>query len=261
LWDSWTPHHVASSFYDVEGFKAGARRRRRIFDDLEQELVGDVAGKTLLHLQCHFGLDTITWAQRGAVVTGVDFSARAIEAARKLAADMRIPATFVHSDVYELPRNLGGQFDVVFTSHGALCWLPDLAPWAEVVAHFLAPGGRVHVIEGHPFAMIFDDRCAGPELRVQYPYFQGPEPIRDERDGTYAAPDAPLHSVEHVWIHPLADLIGALLRAGLRLEAFAEYPYLAWQQFPWMEQRADGAWQMPGGEASIPLMFSLCASK
>ncbi len=260
LWNAWTPYNVRSAFYDVEGFKAGRQRRRSVLDALETELVGDVHGKSLLHLQCHFGLDSLAWARRGATVTGVDFAQEAIKAARQLAAETGARATFVESDVYDLPANLDGRFDVVFTSHGVLGWLPDLDRWARVVAHFLAPGGRFHLIEAHPFAFLFDDRRTEPGLRLLYPYFHGPEPLREERQGSYAAPDAPIHSVEHTWLHTLADVIGALLRAGLRIEAFAEYPYMAWAMFPWMELREDGAWQLPGGAGSLPLMFSLTAS-
>lgn len=261
LWNAWTPYHLKSAFYDVEGFKAGRHGRRPGLEALEIELVGDVRGKTLLHLQCHFGLDSIALARRGAIVTGVDFAPEAIKAARTLAAETGARATFVESDVYDLPKDLDGHFDVVFTSHGVLGWLPDLERWARVVAHFLAPGGRFHVIEAHPFALIFDDRRTEPELRLLYPYFHGPEPLREEREGSYAAPDAPMHSVEHTWLHTLADVIGSLIRAGLRIEAFTEYPYMAWPMFPWMEQRVDGAWQLPGGAGNIPLMFSLAASK
>ena len=261
LWNAVTPHHVASQFYDVEGFKAGRPRRRTGLDALEVALVGDVRGKTLLHLQCHFGLDTICWAQRGAIVTGVDFSGEAVHAARRLATEMGVPATFVESDVADLPGNLHGSFDVVFTSHGVLGWLPDLERWAQVIAHFLAPGGRLHLIEAHPLTWVFDDARTDGELKVVFPYFQGPEPLRFEREGSYAAPDAPVHSIEHTWMHPLSDVIGALLRAGLRLESFAEYPFVAWAMFPWMEERADGAWQLPGGAGTLPLMFSLSASK
>ena len=164
LWNAVTPHHVTSRFYDVEGFKAGRARRRTGLDELEVALVGDVRGKTLLHLQCHFGIDTICWAQRGATVTGVDFASEAIQAARRLAAEMGVPATFVESDVYDLPANLQGRFDVVFTSHGVLGWLPDLERWGQVIARFLAPGGRFHLIEAHPFAWIFDDLRTDAEL-------------------------------------------------------------------------------------------------
>ena len=258
LWDAWTPYNVASRFYDVEGFKAG-RRARATLDDLEIALVGDVTGKSLLHLQCHFGMDTIGWAQRGATVTGVDFSPAAIAAARALAAEMGVPATFVESDLYATPHDLDGRFDVVFTSHGVLGWLPDLEGWAQVIARCLAPGGRFCVIEAHPFLMTIDEHRADRELRVTYPYFQGAEPIREEYRGCYAAPDAPIDSVEHVWVHPLSGILGALLRAGLRLESFAEYPFLGWRFIPWMEARPDGTWALPG--APLPLMFSLTATK
>jgi SAM-dependent methyltransferase len=261
MWNAWTPHHVQSEFYDVDGFKAGRTRRRQAFDALEIGLLGDVAGKSLLHLQCHFGLDSIAWAQRGTTVTGVDFSDVAIDAARALAGEMGVPATFVHSNVYDLPANLTGQFDIVFTSHGVLGWLPDLDAWAVVVAHFLKPGGVFCLIEGHPFALIFDDRRKDPELRLLYPYFHGPEPIREEHPGSYAAPAAPLHSVEHIWLHTLSDIIGALVRASLRILSFDEYPYVAWPMFPWMEERTDGAWQFPNGAGQLPLMFSLTATR
>ena len=261
LWDAWTPLNVASEFYDVESFKAGRVDRPSMLHELEAGLVGDVTGRTLLHLQCHFGMDTIRWARRGARATGIDFSSAAIEAARRLAAEMRVAATFVESDVYALPDRLDHRFDVVFTSHGALCWLPDLVRWAEVIAHFLAPGGVFCIVEAHPVGMIFDETRTDGELRVRFPYFQGPEPIRDEHPGSYAAPDAPLQSVEHVWIHPIGEIVGSLLRAGLRLESFAEYPFMAWRALPWMEQRPDGAWQLPGAAATLPLMFSLTARK
>jgi SAM-dependent methyltransferase len=260
-WNTWARYHVGSDFYDVEGFKAGVSRRRSGLDDLEIALVGDVTGKSLLHLQCHFGIDSLAWARRGARVTGVDFSDEAIAAARALAAELRLDATFVHSDLYELPNHLDGQFDIVFTSHGVLGWLPDLDPWAKVIAHFLKPGGRFFIIEGHPFAFLFDDRRSEPELRVLYPYFHGPEPLREEEEGSYAAPDAPIHSVSYVWLHRLADIINALARAGLRVEAFEEYPFVGWRMLPWMEERADGSWQLPGGRGDIPLMFSLVALK
>ena len=261
MWNAWTPYHVRSEFYDVEAFKAGRPRRRQAFDTLEVGLLGDVAGKSLLHLQCHFGLDSIAWAQRGATVTGVDFSDVAIDAARALAGEMGVSATFVHSNVYDLPANLAGQFEIVFTSHGVIGWLPDLDAWAKVVAHFLKPGGVFCIIEGHPFAFIFDDRRQAPELRLLYPYFHGREPIREEHAGSYAAPGAPLHSVEHIWLHRVSDIIGAFVRAGLRITSFEEYAYVAWPMFPWMEERADGAWQFPGGAGHIPLMFSLTATK
>lgn len=263
LWNAWTRINVRSKFYDVDAFAAG---RGPDLDPIARAGPGDVRGKSLLHLQCHFGMDTIRWARHGATVTGVDFSEEAIAAARALAARMGVPATFAQSDVYELPANLAGRFDVVFTSHGVLGWLPDLARWARVIARFLAPGGVFYLVEAHPVMYLFDDRLAEPDLRLLYPYFHGPEPIREEHHGCYASPDAPITSVEHVWLHTLSDIIGSLIRAGLRVESFEEYPFLPWRFFPWMEQDADGWWRLPEhdrvphGRRSLPLMFSLKAT-
>jgi len=259
-WDAWAALHVGSSFYDVEGFKAG-RRSRDGLDALEVRLLGDVSGKSLLHLQCHIGLDTIAWARRGAAATGVDFSPQAIAAARALAAELGVTAAFIESDLYDLPERLTGTFDIVFTSHGVLPWLPDLDAWGRVIAHFLRPGGTFCIIEGHPFAMVFDDTAPAAELRPSEPYFHAPAPMRSERRGSYAVPDAPMHNVTYQWAHSIADILGGLLRAGLRVETFEEYPYVGWAMFPWMVERADGTWELPGGARAIPLMFSLTASK
>jgi SAM-dependent methyltransferase len=256
-WNMWTQLNVGSKFYDVEGFKAG----RRTLDPIALAGPGDVTGKSLLHLQCHFGMDTISWARQGAIVTGIDFSEEAIKTARALADELGIPATFIQSNLYDLPQNLTGQFDVVYTSYGVLGWLPDLERWAQVIAHFLKPGGIFYIVEVHPIPLLFDEHRQDAELRLLYPYFQGAEPIRIEEDGCYAVPDSPIRSVTYVWIHPIADIIGSLLRAGLRIESFEEYPFVRWAVFPWMERRADGAWQLPPGKESIPLMFSLKATK
>ena len=263
MWNSWTRINLESRLYDVEGFAAG---RGTDLDPIDLAGPGDVGSKSLLHRQCHFGMDTIRWARHGATVTGADFSTESITAARALAARMGVPATFVESDIYELPSKLGGRFDVVFTSHGVLCWLPDLPRWAQVIAHFLAPGGIFYIVDAHPFVLLFNDRLQEPDLRLLYPYFHGPEPFKEEHGGCYAAPDAPIKSVEHFWLHKMSDIIGALLRAGLRIESFEEYPFLSWKFFPWLERRADGWWHLPEhpglplGSGSLPLMFSLKAT-
>jgi len=263
LWNAWTPLNFASKFYDVEAFAAG---RGGDLDPIARAGPGDVRGKSLLHLQCHFGMDTIRWAKHGATVTGVDFSEEAIAAARALAARMGVSATFVHSDVYELPSKLEGRFDVVFTSHGVLNWLPDLERWAQVVARFLAPGGIFYIVEAHPMMNLFNDRLTEPDLQLLYPYFRGSEPIREKHRGCFSTPDAPITSVEHVWLHKMSDIIGSLARAGLRIESFEEYPFLSWGFFPWMERSADGWWRLPEherlplGRGALPLMFSLKAT-
>jgi SAM-dependent methyltransferase len=151
--------------------------------------VGDVDGKDLLHLQCHFGLDTLAWAQRGAHVTGVDFSERAIALARSLAAETGLEARFIHSDVLELDQALDGDFEVVFTSFGVLWWLPDLTRWATIAARFVRPGGMLYLAEFHPFSQVMDDGdVTGPTLF--HPYFPSPEPLVFPTQGSYADPDA-----------------------------------------------------------------------
>ena len=156
-WDERTPVHAASESYDVEGFKAG----RITLHDVERGEMGDVSGKTLLHLQCHFGLDTMSWARLGAKATGVDFSDAAIDLARSLNSELDLDVRFIRSNVYDLPDVLDEQFDIVFTSVGVLCWLPDLDKWASVVSHHLKPGGMFYILDGHPLMNVFEESEAG----------------------------------------------------------------------------------------------------
>jgi SAM-dependent methyltransferase len=225
------------------------------------EALGDVDGQSLLHLQCHFGIDSLALARRGARVTGVDFSAAAITAARELAAELKLDARFVESDVYELTANLDGEFDIVFASHGALCWLPELAPWARVVAHFLKPGGRFCLVDAHPFALIFDERRTDGMLTLREPYFSGGQPLEEETSGSYADRNAPVSGVERVWLHTVEEILDSLLSAGLRIERFREYPYLVWPFFPQMELAEPGLWQLPGDRAPLPLSLAVTARK
>lgn len=253
LWNGWTRLHAYSRFYDMEGFKAG----NSSLTQLELEEVGDVTGKSLLHLQCHFGMDTLSWARLGAQVTGVDFSDEAIKLARSLAAELNIPAAFVCSNVYDLPDALEGQFDVVYTSYGVLSWLPRLDRWAEVIAHFLKPGGFFYIAEHHPFtSMLGDDG-----LTFEFPYFHTPVPIKLHSTGSYAEPNAPGFShTEYNWSHSLADVINAVIRAGLRLEFFHEFPY--WSVAPsTSEEYEPGKMQLKGWTVEPPHTFTLRALK
>ena len=227
------------------------------------EELGNVAGKTLLHLQCHFGLDSLSWARLGARVTGVDFSDQAIALARSLSQEVGLEAEFVCSDIYELPQVLAGQFDIVYTSYGVLAWLPDLKNWAAVIAHFLKPGGVFFIAEFHPFAMVFDNSETATGLRIQYPYFHPAEPYKFDVQGSYIDRQAEVNQkVEYEWDHSLGEIVDALLAAGLRLEFLHEYPYCTYAMFPsLMEQCSDGMWRLKEGDGSIPLMFSIRASK
>ena len=260
LWDAWTAVHATGDFYDLEAFRAGGVRLR----PYEIELVGDVAGKSLLHLQCHFGIDTISWARLGARVTGADFSPAAIDLARQLADDLGFPeARFVRSNLYELPEALDGQFDVVYTSRGVLGWLPGIRGWAGVVAHFLAPGGTFFITEIHPVAQAMADEGVGPgELRLAYPYWEHPEPLTFEVKGTYADRDADVgEHTEHGWDHGLGEIVTALIDAGLRIEMLVEHPFLDWE-VAYLVDAGENRWRLPsdaGGE--LPLMFSLRATK
>jgi SAM-dependent methyltransferase len=255
-WDELVPIHAGSAFYDVAGFKAG----KATLHSIERSELGDVRGKSLLHLQCHFGLDTLSWARLGAHVTGVDFSDAAIGQARALAAEMGLDANFISSRVEDAPNVLADCFDIVFTSYGVLCWLPDLRPWARTVAHFLKPGGVFYIVEMHPFADVFDDGPHVTDLRVAFPYFHQEEPLAWESAGTYADRAADVrHRVSKVWSHSLGDLVTVLRDAGLTVESLHEFPQCVYQRFPFMTQDADGWWRLPPSMPALPLMFSLIA--
>jgi SAM-dependent methyltransferase len=259
LWNEWTGIHVRSAFYDLEGFKAG----KTSLNAFEIEEIGDVEGKTLLHLQCHFGMDSLSWARLGAKVTGVDFSDQAIALARQLNEELELDAQFVCSDIYTLPDVLSGQFDIVYTSHGVLAWLPDLQRWGHVIAHFLKPGGLFYMAEGHPFASVFSDAEEVTDLRVDYPYFFGQDPLVIEVKGSYADRNAETsQKVTFEWMHTVSGILNGLIRAGLKIEFFNEYPYVTWDMIPaLMERGLDGYWRLKHGEKLIPLMFTLMARK
>jgi SAM-dependent methyltransferase len=221
-----------------------------------------VTGRTLLHLQCHFGVDTLSWARLGARVTGVDFSERSIEAARRLARDTGLGARFICANVLDLPASLDGEFDVVYTSRGVLCWLPDLAHWAQVVAHFLRPGGTFYVTEAHPCAMVWDDDPGVTDLRLRYPYFESSEPLAFPVVGSYADPHARVvQETSYEWVHSLGEIVTAVARVGLRIETLREFPFLEWEM-PYLARRDDGTWGLPPGTpGELPLSFSLKARK
>jgi SAM-dependent methyltransferase len=257
MWDESVPLHVRSADYDVAGFLDG----QSSLHALEVAEVGPVQGLSLLHLQCHFGLDTLSWARRGARVTGVDFSPAAIRAARDLARSAHLRARFVRSDIYELPRNLRDRFDIVYTGKGAVCWLPDLGAWGRVVARYLKPGGLFYVLDDHPVSDTYDNDPSARKLVQRTPYF-GSVPIRDESEGTYAAPEARMRNrVSYSWIHPVSELLGALLAAGLEIVAVREFPYAFWRKFSFTRRGRDGWWHVEKNEGMIPLMWSVKARK
>lgn len=256
VWNELTPIHARSEFYDVEGFKAG----KSTLKSIELEELGDVSGKSLLHLQCHFGLDTLSWARLGARVTGVDFSDRAIALARSLSKELGIEASFVCSNIYDLPKNLGGDFDVVFTSYGVLAWLPDLKRWAEVINHFLRRGGTFYMVEIHRLLQVFDDSGDCNELRVINSYFPtNDEPLRFEKTGSYADGSVLLDNESYEWTHSLGEVVSALTGAGLRIDFVHEFPVCCYKALPFMKEDEEGWWRLKGD--NIPLTFSLKATR
>lgn len=257
-WNNRAALHIrdATGFYNVEGFLAG----QDMLHAIEASEIGDVKGKRLLHLQCHFGLDTLSLARRGAIVTGLDFSPVAIEGARKLAAQANIPATFVEADVYHAREVIDGAFDMVFSTWGTICWLPDVTRWAKVVADMLPPGGTFYFLDSHPSAQVLDERDG--HLEPTYGWRTPMEkPDMFEESQSYTG-DAHEEAVTlYNWIHPLSDIVGGLLEAGLRLEFLHEHEHLPYRLFPMMTPTGDCLFRLPDGAVPIPLSFSLRAVK
>ncbi|MBL8778488.1 MAG: methyltransferase domain-containing protein [Acidimicrobiales bacterium] len=254
MWDERVPIHVDSDFYGVADFKAG----RQTLEPFEIEEMGPVRDRELVHLQCHFGLDTLSWARLGARVTGLDFSQPAVEAAKGLARECGIDARFVAANVYDALEVLDHLYDIVYVNLGALNWLPDVWRWAEIVAALLRPGGRLYLREAHPFADVFADE----QLDVEYDYFADAEPLTWEDAGTYADPDAPtVHNRSFEWQHPISEVVSAVLAQGLHLDLLHEQPYTVFQRWPFLERHEDGTYWMPEDRPLLPLMYTLKATK
>src|SRR5262245_37549549 len=267
LWDIWTPYHVTSPFYNVAGFKAG----RDSLDPITLAGPGDVRGKALLHLQCHFGLDTLSWARRGATVTGVDFSPNAIEAARQLGQETGVSGRFICCNLYDLRSHLDAQaaFDIVYTSYGVICWLPDLVEWGRIIAHYLKPGGFFYIVEAHPVARMFPMQQDTPKVPAFEPwmsYFHDPAGVRWPAEPDYANSGAVHQIGAHEWHHSMSDIVNSLVRGGLRIESLHEYPFCAWPVIAGCEvverfSASHAYYGLPKSRPQIPLMFSFRARK
>ncbi|KQQ19323.1 class I SAM-dependent methyltransferase [Rathayibacter caricis DSM 15933] len=265
LWDERVAAHVDSSFYDLSALRGGAGR---LFP-VEEESLARVApdgweGKRVLHLQCHFGADTLALAQRGADVIGVDFSMPAVRKARELAAELGLTdrARFVCANLYELRHMLPepDSFDVVVTTWGTVVWLPDLVEWARIVEWFLAPGGSFVFVDTHPAAAVFTGSPEGQEPRFQQPYDGRGEPVVVENSGDYAVSDASFENVRaHEFSHPIGSIVSALLGAGLSLTELREEPIAPWRVVPQLVE-SDGVWSWPDREW-LPLALAITAVK
>lgn len=253
LWDGWARINVKSTFYDVDGFKAG----KSSLNPVEIAELGDVSGKSLLHLQCHFGLDTLSWARSGAQVTGVDFSNEAIATAQSLSEELGIIAEFIHSNIYDLPKILDRQFDIVFTSYGALCWLSDIERWAQIVKRSLKAGGTFYMIEFHPIIHVLD---YDEGKRFEHSYFYSAEPVEYEAEGSYADGDSHSPHKAYEWTHNLGDVVTALIAAGLKLEFLHEFPFSPYGCFPFVKEYEPGKYMLKDRPNTIPLTYSLRAT-
>lgn len=262
FWDERVAVHLGPGGYTLADLRAGRGRLNAI----EAAELGDVSGQRVVHLQCHFGRDSLCLAQRGATVVGLDFSPPAIAAADALAAELGLAgrARFVCADLYDARAAIGSAagFDLAYVTWGAICWLPDIAEWARIVAHFLTPGGSLYLAEGHPAAYVFDDAARFPDGRPGFfaPYFQTEAVVFDDaRD--YMNPAAVIvNTRSHTFIHPLASVIGALLDAGLRLEFLHEHDAVTWRMFACLTEGADGLFRWPD-RPWLPLSYSLRARK
>lgn len=260
-WNERTAVHLAPGGYDLRGLRGG----RKALPIVDAEL-GPVDGLRVLHLQCHIGTDSLALAQRGAAVVGLDFSPAAIAAASRLAQELGLTETtrFVLADIYDAPAALAeaASFDLVFASWGTICWLPDIVAWARVVAHFLKPGGVFYFAEGHPAALVLDDSTATPDGKpgLFLPYL-GRSAFIDTDPRDYADPTARLvNATTHQWLHPLSDVVTALIEAGLHLDWLHEHDAVPWRMFGCMVQDAAGLFRWPD-RPWLPLAYSLRATR
>ena len=258
-WDDRVPAHLASESYGVEDFIAGTRNLTQAVD-FDRAHLGDVRGRSLLHVQCHIGLDTLSWARLGASVTGVDFSERSIEAARDISRRSGVPGRFVLADVHEAPEVLAETFDIVYASEGVLCWLPSVAAWARVVRRFTRPGGTFYIRDGHPLAHTLDLQRSDGQLVMVDPYFEG-EAIRYDEPGTYIGASVEIdQTVTYQWNHSLGEIVSALVDEGFRIQSLREYPFSGYQAQPGMVQGDDGWWRLPDRTRRLPMLFGLKAT-
>lgn len=247
-WNAKTELHFNSSFYDVDGFLKG----NSSLNDIELKLLGDIKGKTVLHLQCHFGQDSISLERLGARVTGVDLSDKAILKAEELAKKAGVATEFICCDVYELPKYLDRKFDIVFTSYGTIGWLPDLDRWAQLIANFLKPGGQFVFVEFHPVVWMFDDDFK----EVKYDYLNK-EAIVETLSGTYAEKDADISGEYVTWNHGIGEVINSLVVHGIQIASFDEYDYSPYDCFAHTEEFEQGKFRIKHLKNRIPMVYAI----
>lgn len=251
-WNNRTDAHVKSEFYDQEGFMNG----RSSLNEIELSLLGDVRNKSVLHLQCHFGQDSISLVRLGAEVTAIDLSDTSIKTAREINKKLGLDCRFINCNVYDVPDKVEGEFDFVFTSYGVNGWLPDLNKWANVIFEKLKPGGKLIFVEFHPVVWMYDDDFKG----IAYRYFNS-GPISEEEEGTYADTSAPIKQKYIMWNHGLAEVFTSLTEAGLIVEKFQEFDYSPYPAFAGVKEYEPGKFQIEKFGNKVPLVYAMVASK
>ena len=251
-WNRRTEFHIQSEFYDLHGFLQG----NSSLNPIELELLGDLKGKSVLHLQCHFGQDSISLSRLGAEVVGVDLSDKAIQTARDLAIQTNSSAKFVCCDIYDLPQHLDQEFDIVFTSYGTIGWLPDLNKWASVISRFLKANGQFLFVEFHPLVWMFDDNFE----KVGYNYFNT-GPIVETEAGTYADREADINQEYVCWNHGLGEVLSSLIQNGLQISSFEEYDYSPYNCFQHTVEFEPKKFRIKHLDNKIPMVYSILAEK
>lgn len=251
-WNDKTVVHLQSEFYDQKAFFAG----KNSLKNPELDVLGDVKGKRILHLQCHFGQDTLSLVRMGAKVTGLDFSEVAIENAIQISKELGLDAQFVCSDVCELPKELHNQFDIVFTSYGTIGWFPDLAPWSETIKNALVPGGKFIMVDFHPFVWTFDNDMK----YIQYDYFNS-EPIEEEIEGSYADRNAPIKTKTISWNHGIGEILNTLIQAGISIHEFSEMDFSPFDCFSNLKKLEEDKFVFSHIEPAIPMIYRIVGEK
>ena len=251
-WNQRVDVHMDSDFYDMEGFLSG----KTSLNSIEMELLGDIRGKEILHLQCHFGQDTISLAREGAIVTGVDLSDKAIDRAKALASQCDVEVSFIQCDIYDLPNHLDRQYDIVFTSYGTIGWLPDLDKWASVVSRYLRPQGQFVIVEFHPVVWMFDQDFR----KIEFNYFNTGAIVENE-EGTYADKKAPISQQSIVWNHSLSEVVNSLIKCGLAVNSLDEYDYSPYNCFKNTVESSPKKFRIKHLENKIPMIFAIEATK
>jgi len=245
-WDKRTKIHVSSDFYDVKGFVSGSSS----LTEIELSELGNVSEKKLLHLQCHFGLDTLSWAREGAIVTGVDLSPVAIEKANEIKNQVKLQANFICSDVYEFGKGVQPNFDIAFTSYGTICWLPHLDNWAKTIANSIKPNGIFYMADFHPI----HDLVSG------YAYFHSSTP-NIEQEGTYTENCDGKKSTLITWAHPISEILNSLIKAGIKIDHLNEYPFSPYNCFDGLEEREKGRFYLAKSGNDVPLIYTIKGTK